>query len=60
MGREEGTDSVMELAMYLEHWGPTSTSIDAVINLSSKGCEGERCVVLADVFTELLCLWCQC
>jgi len=57
---EEGTNSVVEFSVNLEHGGATSTSIDTVVNLSTERGEGECRVVLADVFTELLRLWRRC
>lgn len=51
---------MVELTVYLKHGGSTSALIDAIVDPSSKRCEGKRRVVLADVFTKLPCFWCRC
>jgi len=48
---------VMELPVYFEHRGPTSTSIDTVIDLHSERGEQKHRIVLADVFTKISSLW---
>ena len=55
---EKGSELMVELAMDAECWRSSPTHVDTVVNLNSKRCECEGRVILTDVLTESVGLWC--
>ena len=55
----EGTELMTEFAMDAECWGSTSAFVDTIVDLNAKRCEGESRIVLTNVLTEPIGLWCR-
>ena len=55
-----GTKLMAELTVDLKCWRSSPTFVHTIVHLNPKWCECKSCVVLTNVFTELIGLWHYC